>query len=99
MGAKKKALLFGSNQHMIQLANGLQLCFQLLEVLEPLLDLRFHLRADAVLLGDAGLVTDRQHPGWVTSATRTLRTTRFVPNQAVDQRTAQDLGGGREVCD
>ena len=97
--AKKKPLLFGSNQRVIQLANGLEFGLQRLEVLQPLLHLRLHLRADAVLPGGAVGVADRKHPGWVASAARALGTARLVPNHAVDQGTTEDLVGGREIGD
>ena len=84
---------------MVQFADLFQFGFQFLVVLQPLLDLRFHFRADAVLLGDTAGVGDAQHPNGMAFAARTFGTTLLMANHALQERTTENLVSGREAGD
>jgi len=84
---------------MVQVADLFQLGLQFVVVLQPLFDLRLHLRPDAVLLGGPSGIADRQYPNRVASAGGALRTPGLMTDDALEKRTAQDLVGGREAVD
>ncbi len=99
MRPEKEALLFGPNQNVVEFADLLEFGLQQLVVLQPLFDLSSHLWPDAVLLGDAARVADRQYPSRVPAARCALGTACLVLDGALDQGTAQNLVGGGEASD
>ena len=81
---------------MIGLADGFQLCLQVLIVLQPTLHLILHFGPDAELLCDTSGVADGEHPDRMSFSASAFRTTFLVANGSMHQRSAEDFGEGRE---
>ena len=90
-------VLLGTQQLVVEFADTLQGGLQFLIIVEPLLDGGDDLGAEADLLGATTGVTDGQHPNRVTFAVGTDRAAGTMTDVAMEQRAAENLGGGRDL--
>ena len=90
-------MLLRLQQFQIDLTDALQGFLELVIVAQPLLHDWFLFEAKAELSGAAARITDCQHPDWMALTGGTDGTTAAMAYEAVEQRTADHLGGEREV--
>ena len=88
---KKTTLLFRPQKNVVGLANGFQLGFEELVVLEPLLDLGLQFGTDGELPGDATRIPHGQHADGMTATGGAFRTALLVADRALEQGTSEDL--------
>jgi hypothetical protein len=82
---------------VVQFADVFECGLQFLVILQPPLDLRLHLWAEAELLGNAARMTDSEHPDRMTSAARAFGAAFLMADRALYQRTAQNFVERRDV--
>lgn len=89
-------MVLRTEQFVVEFADALQGGLEFLVIAQPLLDQGLLLGGEADLLGTSAGIADGQNPDEMAFAAGADGTTGAVANAAMEQRAAEDLGGGRE---
>jgi len=89
-------MVLRTEQFVVEFADALQGGLEFLVIAQPLLDQGLLLGGEADLLGTSAGIADGQNPDEMAFATSTGGAAGTVADAAMEQRAAEDLGGGRE---
>ena len=84
---------------MVEFTDAFQSIFELAVVAQPQPDHGFLFGTKAELLGAATWITDGQYPNGAALSRGADRTAGAVADEPVEQRAAEDLGGGGQSLD